>query len=180
MVLFSKEIREKFHKIILKEEQDSDWEPVISIGTAAQIVNLSPSALRKYEKAGLLIFHRTETGRRLLSLADLKRIRMIQKMIKGVGLNMEGIRRLLALLPCWEIKPCEDACNLESEEGCVARTNTAKPCWMLDDTACAKADKDCRECNVYRYGAYDTDVMRELLHNSADSLHLVDHSHVLP
>lgn len=165
MALFNEEVREKFHKLVVKEEQNSDWEPVISIGTAAQMVKLSPSALRKYEKEGLLIFHRTDTGRRLLSLADLKRIRMIQKMIKGVGLNMEGIRRLLALLPCWEIKPCEDARDLPDGNKCAAHTNTAKPCWMLENTFCAKADKDCRECNVYRYGAYATDVMKELLLN---------------
>lgn len=165
MELFSEEVREKFHKLVVKEEDSSDWEPVISIGTAAQMVNLSPSALRKYEKEGLLIFYRTETGRRLLSLADLKRIRMIQKMIKGVGLNMEGIRRLLALLPCWEIKPCEETRGSNGKIGCIAQTHISKPCWTLENTACAQADKDCRECNVYRFGAYATDVMKELLHN---------------
>ena len=165
MAPFNDDIKEKFIRLVVKEEHDSDWEPVISIGTAAQMVGLSPSALRKYEKEGLLIFHRTKTGRRLLSLADLKRIRMIRKMIQGVGLNMEGIRRLLALLPCWDIKPCPDESSKNIVGGCVARTHTSKPCWTMDDTDCAKAGFDCRECNVYRYGAYATDLMKDLLLN---------------
>jgi MerR family transcriptional regulator/heat shock protein HspR len=165
MTLFNAEIREKFHKLVEKDELNSDWEPVISIGTAAQMVSLSPSALRKYEKEGLLIFHRTDTGRRLLSLADLKRIKMIQKMIKDVGLNMEGIRRLLALLPCWEIKPGTDCDNCLEDGGCIAKRHASKPCWTLENTGCAIAHRDCRECNVYRYSAYATDVMKDLLTN---------------
>jgi len=163
MAIFNAEVREKFHKLVVQEEQDSDWEPVISIGTAAQMVKLSPSALRKYEKEGLLIFHRTNTGRRLLSLADLKRIRMIQKMIKDVGLNMEGIRRLLALLPCWDIKPCVDGSTCKEEEGCVARKHSSMPCWTLESTGCSLSSRDCRDCEVYRYGAYATDVLKDLL-----------------
>ena len=158
-------MKEKFHKLVELEEPNTDWEPVISIGTAANIVKLSPSALRKYEKEGLLIFYRTESGRRLLSLADLKRLRMIQRMIKGVGLNMEGIRRLLALLPCWQIKPCENGCNYETNCSCEAHTNTTVPCWMIENKACGQEKKNCRDCNVYRYGAYATDIMKELLLN---------------
>jgi len=41
-------------------------EPVMSIGVAANIAGLSESALRKYETAGLIIFHRTSTRRRVL------------------------------------------------------------------------------------------------------------------
>ncbi len=164
MAMFNEEIREKFHKLVVQEGDDSDWEPVISIGTAAQMVKLSPSALRKYEKEGLLIFHRTDSGRRLLSLADIKRIRMIQRMIKQVGLNMEGIRRLLALLPCWEIKPCENEKYRYIDGGCEARKCSSQPCWTIDQTGCSDSDKPCRECNVCRYGAYATDIMNDLLH----------------
>ena len=73
-------------------------DPVISIGVLAQRVGLSVSAVRKYENEGLIIAHRTDSGHRLFSLEDIKRVRNIQHMIQDLGLNIEGIRRMQALL----------------------------------------------------------------------------------
>ncbi len=157
-------IREKFHNLAGTTNTDSDWEPVISIGTAAEKVGLSVSALRKYEKEGLLIYYRTPTGRRLLSRADIRRISMIQHMINDTGLNMEGIRRLLALLPCWELKPCD----CEKKDKCRAVTDNVSPCWTIERTECEKSGEECRVCNVYRYGAYCTETMKSLLHDLCD------------
>ena len=134
---------------------------MISIGTAANKVRLSVSALRKYEKEGLLLFHRTPSGRRLLSRSDIRRIQMIRHMINGLGLNMEGIRRLLALLPCWSLKPCTS----EQKAICVAVAEPIRPCWMVPDSECARAGVDCRECSVYRYGAYCAETMKALVHS---------------
>jgi MerR family transcriptional regulator/heat shock protein HspR len=155
------DIREKFHNLAGEENTDSDWEAVISIGTAARKVGLSVSALRKYESEGLLIYHRTETGRRLLSRADIERIRIIQHIINNLGLNIEGIRRLLALLPCWRLKPC----GKDEKRVCEAVFSGVRPCWMMKETECARQGIDCRGCNVYRYGAYCTEAMKALLHN---------------
>jgi MerR family transcriptional regulator/heat shock protein HspR len=155
------DIREKFHNLTGDGETDQDWEPVISIGVAATKVGLSVSALRKYEAEGLLIYFRTKTGRRLLSQADIKRIKIIQHIINNLGLNMEGIRRLLALLPCWKLKPCSD----EEKQACEAVTDAVQPCWMIKETECARRGIDCRLCNVYRYGAYCTETMKALLFN---------------
>ena len=105
MPFFDGNIREKFHNLGDSDEAAGDWEPVISIGTAARKVNLSVSALRKYEREGLLLYYRTETGRRLLSRADLKRIRMIQHLIGELGLNMEGIRWLQLPVPLCSTLP---------------------------------------------------------------------------
>ena len=156
-----RDIRETFRLLSGGDDQDADWEPMISIGTAAAKVGLSVSALRKYEKEGLLLFDRTESGRRLLSRSDIKRIEIIQHMINGLGLNMEGIRRLLALLPCWSLKPCP----AEDKARCVAVAEPIRPCWMVEDSECARAGANCRECSVYRYGAYCTDTMKALVHN---------------
>jgi MerR family transcriptional regulator/heat shock protein HspR len=170
MAFFDGDIREKFHNLRASDEKETDWEAVISIGTAARMVNLSVSALRKYEKEGLLIYSRTETGRRLLSQADLQRIRMIQHMINDIGLNMEGIRRLLALLPCWELRPCGEHCSRrETAVKCRARFDPERPCWMLERSECACAGENCRDCNVYRYGAYCAETMKSLLHDVGKS-----------
>lgn len=161
MPVSNDDIREKFHNLAGESESDADWEPVISIGTAAAMVGLSVSALRKYESEGLLIYHRSPTGRRLLSRADIKRIRIIQHIINNLGLNIEGIRRLLALLPCWRLKPCSE----EEKSACKAVSDAVRPCWMIKETECARRGLDCRLCNVYRYGAYCTEAMKALLYN---------------
>ena len=161
-----KNIREKFHKLAEKERVTgndtrlADWEPVMAIGTAAGMVNLSVSALRKYEREGLLIYHRTESGRRLLCRADIKRIKMIQHMINDLGLNIEGIRRLLALLPCWDLK----LCSSEDKATCEAMKDETKPCWMTNNICVTEHRLNCRDCEVYRYGAYCAVTMKLLLH----------------
>lgn len=167
MTDFFEKAREKFHNLGMRIfegdiiRNNIDYQPVISIGTAAGMVGLSVSALRKYEREGLLIFYRTDTGRRLLSYSDLRRIKMIQQLINDIGLNIEGIRRLLALLPCWELKPC----TKEEKESCPAYIDPKSPCWMLDESECARKGADCRLCSVYRYGAYCADTMKSVVHH---------------
>lgn len=164
------ELREKFHNLTRKstggsaDDPSAQWEPVISIGTAANIVGLSASALRKYEKEGLLIFHRTESGRRLLCRADIKRINMIKHMINDLGLNLVGIRRLLALLPCWDLK----LCSKKERQSCGATTDGSQPCWMIKANRSGAQRWDCRQCEVYRYGAYCAVTMKMLVHGAGD------------
>ncbi len=55
-------------------------DPVISIGTLANKVGLSVSAIRKYEEEGLIIPHRSESGHRMFSYEDINRIQTIQHM----------------------------------------------------------------------------------------------------
>ncbi len=167
MTDFFDKARENFHKLGVKlfegdlNGDSIDYQPVISIGTAAGMVGLSVSALRKYEREGLLLFFRSDSGRRLLSYSDLRRIKTIQQLINDIGLNIEGIRRLLALLPCWELKPC----SVEEKEKCPAFIDPVSPCWMLDDSECARKGTDCKLCSVYRYGAYCADAMKSIVHH---------------
>jgi MerR family transcriptional regulator/heat shock protein HspR len=159
------DFRKKFQQLAQEapeaatSEKSTDWEPVITIGTAAKMVSLSVSALRKYEKEGLLMYNRSESGRRMLCRADVKRIKMIKHLINDLGLNMEGIRRLLALLPCWDLKQCAP----EDRGKCRAVQDTVQPCWMINKSECRKRGLDCRQCEVYRYGAYCAVSMKLLL-----------------
>lgn len=161
-----KQVRDKFHKLTQSGPASSaqtpatDWEPVIAIGLAASMVGLSVSSLRKYEKEGLLIYYRTPTGRRLLCRADIKRVKMIQNLINQAGLNIEGIRRLLALLPCWDLR----LCSAEDKGKCRAVRDAEKPCWMVRESECLNRGYDCRQCEVYRYGAYCAVTMKMLVH----------------
>ncbi|HUT13873.1 MAG TPA: MerR family transcriptional regulator [Thermoguttaceae bacterium] len=140
-------------------------EPLMSIGTLAEKVGLSVSAVRKYENECLIIAHRTPSGHRLFSQEDIDRVRNVQHMIQELGLNIEGIRRLQALLPCWELLPCDP----EGREDCPALKDNSRPCWMIKGLNCTPSDgNECRQCVVYRFGSLCTEEIKSLLHDQAD------------
>lgn len=136
-------------------------DPVIAIGTLAKKVGLSVSAIRKYEEEGLIISHRSDSGHRLFSYEDIERLRTIQHLIKNLGFNIEGIRRMEAILPCWDLLPC----NKEVRDTCLAFKGSSKPCWMIKDAHCTLLGNECRKCEVYRFGTLHTESINELVHN---------------
>lgn len=140
-------------------------DPLISIGVLAQKVGLSVSAVRKYENEGLIIAHRTPSGHRLFSHEDISRVRNIQHLIQELGLNIEGIRRMQALLPCWELLPC----TAEARRTCPAYKENTRPCWMIKGLDCAPQGNECRECAVYRFGSLCTQDIKQLLHDQNDA-----------
>ncbi len=143
-----------------KEELNiDDNEPVLTIGVAAKKLNVAVPTLRMYEKAGLIIPYRNESGRRLYSFADLRRFRYIKKQIKSEGLNLEGIRRLMALLPCWDLKPC----TAELREKCPAYNDCKIICWMFPNTACKDDQRGCRTCTVYLQSYEKSDKLKQVL-----------------
>jgi DNA-binding transcriptional MerR regulator len=82
---------------------------VYPIAIAAQQVGLSARTLRIYEQEGLIRPARKPEGdQRLYSQQDLIWIRCISELIHGHSLTTVGIRRLLDLIPCWEVKRCPD------------------------------------------------------------------------
>ncbi|MGB9736514.1 MAG: helix-turn-helix domain-containing protein [bacterium] len=83
-----------------KQNTDIMVEKLYSIGEASKKLGLSAPTLRMYEHHGVLIPYKAKSGRRYYSDADIERIKCIKHLIKDVGLNLEGIRRLFALLPC--------------------------------------------------------------------------------
>jgi hypothetical protein len=88
-------------------EVDRD-QAAYGIAVAAQRVGLSARTLRIYEQEGLLRPARQSGDQRLYSEQDLIWIRCISELIHGHSLTTVGIRRLLDLIPCWEIKHCPD------------------------------------------------------------------------
>jgi MerR family transcriptional regulator/heat shock protein HspR len=67
------------------------------ISVAAEIVGMHPQTLRIYEAKGLVRPGRTPGGTRLYSDHDLERLREIQRLTTELGLNLAGVRRVLAL-----------------------------------------------------------------------------------
>ncbi len=122
------------------------FEPIMPIGIAAKKLGISPETIRLYEREGLIIPYKTSTNRRLYSQKDLEWIDCFRNQITKNGLNLAGVRLLLALIPCWSLKPCSEA----ERADCSVYMNGEKVCWMNADhgkNACNT--DDCRMCKVY-------------------------------
>jgi MerR family transcriptional regulator/heat shock protein HspR len=120
-------------------------EPVYTIGHAAEKLGVAVPTLRMYEAAGLILPHRTKTQRRLYSRNDIKRLQVIIDMIRKQRLNIESIKYLCSLTPCWKMVDCEP----EVRKTCPAYTESSTPCWLLDGACSKHGEIDCRNCAVY-------------------------------
>ncbi len=129
----------------MEYENDFLNEPVYTIGLAAEKLGVAVPTLRMYEQAGLIIPHRTKTQRRLYSRNDIKRLQVIIDLIRNQHLNMESIRVLCSLAPCWKIVNCPP----DVRDNCDAYTGESSPCWLLTHKVCSRGEADCRICEVY-------------------------------
>ena len=69
---------------------------VYVISVAAELAGVHPQTLRIYERKGLLDPARTGGGSRRYSERDIEQLRRIQD-LTAAGLNLEGVKRVLAL-----------------------------------------------------------------------------------
>lgn len=74
----------------------SQHHAVYVISVAAELAGMHPQTLRIYERRGLVQPARTQGGNRRYSDIDIERLRRIQE-LAGEGMNLEGIRRVMAL-----------------------------------------------------------------------------------
>jgi len=117
------------------------------IGEVARKLDIAVETIRMYEKEGIFLAEKTQTGQRMFNEADVIWLSCIRRLIKEQGLNLAGIRRLLALMPCWALRPCTD----EERENCPAYRGAIVPCWLMKSEipeSCRA--ENCRVCNVYR------------------------------
>lgn len=70
--------------------------PVYPMSVAARLTGLHPQTLRAYDRASLVRPRRSEGGNRLYSRRDVDRLRHVDE-LTGLGVNYEGVRRILAL-----------------------------------------------------------------------------------
>jgi len=120
-------------------------EPIYPIRVAAKRLNISVHTLRMYEKEGLIIPFKKESKHRLYSEADLKRIQCIRDTINQDKVSIDGIKRILALVPCWSIIKCSE----DDRKNCLALKESLNPCWTLKHRNNACTNRNCRECEVY-------------------------------
>jgi MerR family transcriptional regulator/heat shock protein HspR len=80
-------------------------ERIYPIGIAAELLGVHPRTLRIYEDAGLIKPARRR-GRRYYNEDDLKWLECIRHLIHDEKISVEGLRRLVRLQDCWEIRGC--------------------------------------------------------------------------
>lgn len=96
--------------------------PVYPIGVAARLLGIHPRTLRIYENEGLI--HPAVAGsRRLFSDNDIQWIRCLRSFIHDEGISIPGLKKLLNLIPCWDVA----ACPSDVHECCEARIDMAVP-----------------------------------------------------
>lgn len=67
------------------------------ISTAAELLEMHPQTLRKYERLGLVHPQRVLGSMRVYTEAELERIRLIKALVDDAGINLAGVRRLLSI-----------------------------------------------------------------------------------
>ena len=70
---------------------------VYVISVAAELAGMHPQTLRQYDRMGLVQPGRTPGGGRRYSERDVALLREVQRLSQEEGVNLEGIRRILAL-----------------------------------------------------------------------------------
>ena len=70
---------------------------VYIISIAAELAGVHPQTLRTYERKGLIKPARTAGGTRRYSARDVERVRLIQELTQGEGVNLAGVMRILQL-----------------------------------------------------------------------------------
>jgi MerR family transcriptional regulator/heat shock protein HspR len=112
--------------------------PVYSIGIAAKLLDVHPRTLRIYEDEGLIKPHR-QGGKRFYSKKDLAWVCCLRSLIHENNISIEGLKRLLELMPCWKLKNC----NEKTRKQCLRYKNPGKKCWEYTKKVCEKSCKNC-------------------------------------
>ena len=120
--------------------------PVYTLSVTADLSGIPDHSIRQYIDKGLIIPFKKESNRNLFSQVDILRLKYIHKLLNEDGLNIAGIRTLLALIPCWAIRHCSD----EEREKCQAFMSVTYPCWEASEKGTLCRNTNCRECDVYR------------------------------
>ena len=120
--------------------------PVYTLSVTADLSGVPSHSIRQYIDKGLLIPFKKESSRNLFSQVDILRLKYIHKLLEKDGLNIAGIRTLLALIPCWAIRQCSG----NERKKCQAYISETYPCWEASEKGTLCKNTNCRECEVYR------------------------------
>ncbi len=141
------------------EEHDT---PVFSISTAASLLGLSQQMLRVYEAEGLVLPYRTSSNQRRYSRSDLHRIQCMRRAIQEEQLTISGIKRMLALIPCWQITGCSE----KDRVNCQSYSGHKQPCWSYRHMNNTCAERECRACPVYQLASSCEEIKASIIRST--------------
>ncbi len=78
-------------------EDPGNERAVYIISVAAELAGVHPQTLRLYEREGLLRPMRTSGNSRRYSQRDIERLRAIQELTQGEGVNLAGVKRIMQM-----------------------------------------------------------------------------------
>jgi len=143
---------------------DSEYhEPLFTISTAANLLQVSAQTLRLYEKEGLVLPFKKSSKHRLYSKSDIERIDCIRNAISEKKLSIQGILMMYSLIPCWDIVKCSKV----DKEGCYAYSGHSQPCWSHSHPGTTCENRICRECDVYTNNI-DCEKIKDSIKNISD------------
>jgi len=77
----------------------------LSIGALSQALGIHQRTLRIYDKQGILTPSRTPGDRRSYAISDLERAKFILFLSRNLGINLAGIKFVIAVFDEYKIKP---------------------------------------------------------------------------
>lgn len=75
----------------------TDNAKILIISVAARMAGMHPQTLRQYDRLGLVQPERSPGGGRRYSLQDVAMLREIQRLSQDEGVNLAGVKRIIAL-----------------------------------------------------------------------------------
>ncbi len=72
------------------------------ISMAAEMLDMHPQTLRKYERLGLVRPLRTLGSMRVYTQHELDRLKLIKTLVDEAGINLAGVQRLLSIVDAAE------------------------------------------------------------------------------
>lgn len=118
--------------------------PIFPISVAARLLDVHPRTLRIYEEEGLLKPAR-QGNKRYFSQDNIEWVRCLRCLIHEEGISIPGVKKLLDLVPCWEVKKCA----WEVRQNCTAFVDRSLPCWQTAQAICPRKPEQCEGCEVF-------------------------------
>jgi MerR family transcriptional regulator, heat shock protein HspR len=81
--------------------------PIYTLSVASEILETHPRTLMMYEHLNMIKPKRTVTNRRRYSQRDLMKLQAIQALTRKHGVNLAGVRYILALLKTLQVSGME-------------------------------------------------------------------------
>jgi MerR family transcriptional regulator/heat shock protein HspR len=132
--------------MIMEKSSVESTTAVYTLSTTSTLSGIPVHSIRQYIDKGLIIPFKKESNRNLFSQVDILRLKYINSLLNEEGLNIAGIRKLLAIIPCWVVRDCS-----KMERGkCQAYQSDSYPCWEASEKGTLCKNTNCRECDVYR------------------------------